>query len=815
MAGTNRLDRDEYRQFFRSLTGNEAFDYQVRVAETLWAGRNVILRAPTGAGKTWASVAPYLWERVSGEGFHDRCIYALPLRTLATSLHETILNACGVDFNGFTVRREEVTLRDYANPRVLYITIQTGELRSDPFFEGDLVFTTIDQLLSSYLMMPVSLPEKLGNINAGALPGALMVFDEFHLLEPLRAMGTVLEMADRLSPFSQFLIMTATMSTESVALLAEDLQAEIITLGQTEVEALPSQQDKRRTFKWVSRPLTAEAVWEGHEGNRTIVIVNTVSRAQQLYEKLKEYVRGFPTTLLLLHSRFYPQDRAAKEGLLSTFFGKDSTSSDVILVTTQVVEAGMDISADILHTELAPMNSLIQRSGRCARYAGARGIGTVVVYELEKTDKGERKWGPYRETPVRQISDVTRTVLENLQPEGVLVKAEMEAEWINLVHGSVERAALEAFNMFQRRRMVNEAMEGQRKEAVSTLVRDIFSVSVVITDSPEDLSFDRRMWPRAVSVPRVSLFSLSGYFSSGVRLPWVAKVPRRPDEEEDESLRFRWVEATRVQDVVYAPWLVVLHPSVCAYSTEVGLQLGVRSTDDVSVEYDIQAPIPSYRMRFETYRTHVAGVLGKGREMLGRYWNALAAVEKTAHLEKGDTVRLVDLACALHDVGKLSRKWQEAMCKWQASKAISKLGSEAIAHTDYDPETDWERQKAFPPRGPHAMEGAFAVGKWLLDAGLREEVAATVWTAIARHHGVHTHELSGFRFIDGAEEIVRSALPDHGRVGVTLENGPDKVCRRRFREDLLCFTRGGDATMWALYVVLVRILRLSDQKSMQ
>ena len=46
------------------------------------------------------------------------------------------------------------------------------------FFRSDLIFTTIDQLLSSYVFLPVSLPDRVGNINAGALIGSLVVFDE-------------------------------------------------------------------------------------------------------------------------------------------------------------------------------------------------------------------------------------------------------------------------------------------------------------------------------------------------------------------------------------------------------------------------------------------------------------------------------------------------------------------------------------------------------------------------------------------------------------------------------------------------------------
>lgn len=807
------FDREAYQSFFQNLTGYGPFDYQVRVAEALCSGRNVVLRAPTGAGKTWAVVAPYLWKRIQDRGVYDRCIYALPLRSLATSLHESALSACGRLWCGNAVQQCGRD-RDYGDSEKLYVTLQTGEKQNDSFFEGDLVFTTIDQVLSSYLMMPVSLPERLGNINAGALLGAYLVFDEFHLLEPSRAMGTMLEMANRLSTFSQFLLMTATMSSETLKWLANSLDAETVTLKERELASLPSQRDKKRFFRWVPRPLTADDIWNAHRRNRTIAILNTVPRAQAVYEELREKARDSETKLILLHSRFYRRDRVTKESALSTFFGKGATSSDAILIATQVIEAGMDISADILHTELAPMNSLIQRAGRCARYEGPRSVGTVLVYDLERTERGERRWGPYREPPFKQIGDSTGAVLQGLSVKEKVVNTALELDWVNQVHERPESEALQAFDLFQRRRMVNESMEGQRKEAISALVRDVFSVGVVVTDSPEKLRFDRGMWPRTVSVPRFALYALAECFQDRGEAQWIAKVPRRVDTEPEEQMGFDWVEVKSVQEAIFAPWILALSPSVCSYSAELGLRLGVKRGEDVSVEYDVPAPRVRPSMQYEPYRVHVERVLQQCWQVCLRHKNALASLERIHHLDQGQALFFASLACALHDVGKLSNRWQSAMRKWQAFKDDSRLGAEAIAHTDYDPESDRDLQRKFPARGPHAAEGAFAVSAWLLKKGIREEIASAIWTAIARHHGARTKELSSFQLIDGAARIVRDTIPWQVDGALPLEDLPDHVGRKEFHQDLVCFTREEDHPLWALYTLFVRILRLADQKSM-
>src|SRR5215510_13132909 len=82
---------DAYRSFFQEITGYPAYDYQVRVAADLFTGRNVVVRAPTGAGKTWAVLAPFLFQ--GWEGRPARLIYALPLRTLAQGVYEQARDA--------------------------------------------------------------------------------------------------------------------------------------------------------------------------------------------------------------------------------------------------------------------------------------------------------------------------------------------------------------------------------------------------------------------------------------------------------------------------------------------------------------------------------------------------------------------------------------------------------------------------------------------------------------------------------------------------------------------------------------------------
>ncbi len=106
----------------------------------------------------------------------------------------------------------------------------------------------------------------------------------------------------------------------------------------------------------------AEAILAAHvTGTRTLVVVNTVKRALALREAVAK--KKPAARLVLLHSRFRSSDRAkALEGLLA-----EPSGPGTIAITTQVVEAGVDVSARTLFTDLAPWASLVQRFGRCNR----------------------------------------------------------------------------------------------------------------------------------------------------------------------------------------------------------------------------------------------------------------------------------------------------------------------------------------------------------------------------------------------------------------------------------------------------------------
>jgi len=155
-------------------------------------------------------------------------------------------------------------------------------------------------------------------------------------------------------------------------------------------------------------PAFAQRILEEHEtladldhGHITLVVCNTVQRALDTHAALRK--AGRSDGLELAHSRFRPSERAAWR---ERFLNRDACTAgaDRIIVATQVVEAGVDISASCLVTELAPWPSLVQRFGRCARYGGS---GRIVVIDRGQDDKAA---APYQTEELTSAWDALQSL---------------------------------------------------------------------------------------------------------------------------------------------------------------------------------------------------------------------------------------------------------------------------------------------------------------------------------------------------------------------------------------------------------------------
>lgn len=783
----------EYRFFFKNATKYEPYPYQEKVFSLLQHGKSIVLRAPTGSGKTLAVLMPFLYHKGINNQQIDRIIYALPMRALAFDLYNSTKEIARN--TGFKVIEDPEKRSNLG--KEICITIQTGELQNDHFFEGDIIFTTIDQLLSSYLTIPVSLPDRLGNINIGAIIGSLVVFDEVHLMEFQRSFLTATEMMNRFKGLAQFFVMTATLTDPTQIWLAKQIGAESVTCSIDELKSIPNYKERSRIYSFKKEPLSSDAVIKNHK-QKTLVLCNRVDRSQKIYSELKEKLKDRDIKIALLHSRFFKKDRSEIEKNLQGWFGKNSKSINAMLVSTQVVEAGIDISCDTMHTELAPANSLIQRAGRCARYEGK---GSVFIYELEDPSNSL----PY----VKNEVEATRKEVNDFQERDL--DPDSEKDLVERVHAPFEDSKL-IDSLQNRRQEINEAMDYGRSSNIRKLIREVDSVNILLTSNPDDESLEES-WPEMLSVPRSTLHKLKKERSDD----WIFKIPIYNDDEDFKGLK--WQETDLVNDI---SWLATLNPRFAKYSQELGLVFGEEGQRCV---YPTQkSPHKSYKYSCESYLEHTNRVIDEARSLMPLYDNGIKNLAAKILSDSDSIERIILLACALHDTGKLSMQWQSAMRTWQG---ISDPNAEQfvrglpLAHTTYDPRRDWRRMQELKiQKGPHAAEGAYAVlpiiirgCQTLFDENAdSDSMAIAIMAAIARHHGPRTSNLQPSRLIPKAKKVLSDAigLLEMDMGDLDTSDTPDQDTIDTFKDYLKVdqIEKG-----LFLYWLSVRVIRLADQRA--
>lgn len=834
MALAQHAPTGDMESLLRTLMGRDAslLPFQAETAGHLLEGRNVLLRAPTGAGKTWAVLLPFVWSFLQGRPIADRLIYALPLRTLATSLYASTGEAIA--------RVKGAALGRIASTRPLKVTIQTGEQPDDPFFrDGNIIFCTIDQLLSSYLNMPLSLPARLGNINAGALVGALIVLDEVHLLDPWRALATSVDLARRLRDYSRFAFVTATLSSAAADLLsaAKLLNTERVDVRPGDIAKIPNLAQKKRLVKVVAVPLTPAAVL-AHHRNRTLAICNTVGRAQELYRGLRDALGGGPradTKLLLLHSRFMSRDRQERERALKPFLGPGSTAGNVIVVSTQAVEAGVDISADVLHTEACPANSLIQRFGRCARFAvEGRGEGECRVYGLPLGRTGQPSFRPYASLGI--IEEDLGALSSGWS--GKDLACEDEQRYVDAALSDREREVVAGLGSLKHSTLVLTAISGGKPGYLRELVRSIDAVNVIVRRLPEQL--DATKFPLGVSMTRRSLSRLREFWTSAPPRPegvgsgsepaavaggdWVAKVPVPAGEDDDEAeheAKLTWRVAA-YDDVAVEPWVVALNPQFASYDAELGLVLGTPGYE-TPIQYYERPERRGYACRCEAWEDHVRRTRAFAHDVMGRHQIGRARCEEVLQLPSGVLEGLSAHAALLHDAGKLGVLWQNAARKAQQQVDAAHpllTGGRHLAHTDRRPDADAGGSNGAPGVRipPHSMEGAFlaalAVGAAGREGLLRCDTALAqvlVASAVAHHHAPRNSRARPFALCPGGARAILSVLKEDmpARFAETVFRPLTDTLAATFPDDLLEPVR--DQTWLPAYWLLVRVLRLADQ----
>lgn len=326
--------------------GKETFDwYAFQKACRNYRG-GAILQAPTGKGKTEASL---LWAIINGVG--KKLLYLMPTMTTTNKMHERLRHPLILGENIGIVHGTSNYLllseRDYQNSWEFI----WHSLFSRAFVHKSTIIT-VDQLLFT-LFNWGRWDSRLSNAADSAL-----IFDEIHCYEPY-TIALIVEATKFLQSLGAIpLFMSATFPERLKIFLKNELH-----LGEISHDA-SFDESRRVEIVWKNKEeifgAKEDVIGKYRDGKKVLVVCNTIRTAKEMYKSLRDKIPSFD--LMLFHSQFILYHRMIKENQLGNLpFG------GFVAVTTQVVEVSLDIDFDLLYTEMCPIDALIQRFGRVNR----------------------------------------------------------------------------------------------------------------------------------------------------------------------------------------------------------------------------------------------------------------------------------------------------------------------------------------------------------------------------------------------------------------------------------------------------------------
>jgi len=373
----------------------------------------LITQLPTGYGKTSIVYSTGLSTLFENNMF-ARVIHVLPLRTIIDDAFRTFKE--GLERIG--IKREST--EKFTSRQMMHVP-------GSPFLNKPLVFTTVDTFLMHLLKIPPSEIRKIAfneelyghyEFSRAAIFESLIVLDEPQ--QTIESGGKLRNILDEFSSFLYFLAVKARVPmiimSATIPKYLQRLTTELMKNG-VNVKIL-KYGEEYNGFRFIDKDFQNEELSKQITTNiykckgdtrsdgeiqifvnkvkelsqsyeRILVTLNTVERATRVFSKLDDAI--------LLHGRLIGRER---NNAISKLKG-----DRWILVATQVIEAGVNISAQALVTDASSANSLIQRAGRVARFADDdEGIINIVFDENGLSD--EKYHGVYNAGQVKDTIGV-------------------------------------------------------------------------------------------------------------------------------------------------------------------------------------------------------------------------------------------------------------------------------------------------------------------------------------------------------------------------------------------------------------------------
>lgn len=328
---------------------------------------NIVAIAQTGMGKTESALR---WLN------NDKSFFVLPLKSAINAMYKRFKTEVFSD-DTQNIKQDMALLHSDMTSNVLANTYSyqdfQKQINEDRQWSKQLSIATLDQVF------PFVYAFKGYEPRLATLSYSKVVIDEIQMYSPDLLAYIVYGLKEIQKYGGHFYIMTATLAPAVLDLLNQNN----VNFIKSKKPFLDEKVDHRHKVCVKHSQLLSNDVLKLDQGKKTLVIVNTVKKADELYQELKNAGKN----VHLIHSRFTRDDRKQKESDIYEF---SNSNENGIWIGTQVVEASLDIDFDLLITELSELSGLFQRMGRCYRKRNYEGkLPNVYVFDGgEKSTSG-------------------------------------------------------------------------------------------------------------------------------------------------------------------------------------------------------------------------------------------------------------------------------------------------------------------------------------------------------------------------------------------------------------------------------------------
>lgn len=375
---------------------------------------HTLVVAPTGGGKT-----DFLLKRT-----RDRIFYTLPF--------QASINAMWKRFRD-TIPNKDIRVL-HANSKITVGKHNINEQMLQPLVGSSIKVLTPHQLAG--VIFGISGYETI----LLDLKGCDIILDEVHTYSGY-SQSMILEIVKVLKYLDcRIHIGTATISTnlydELLDLLGGSDQVYQVRLDTNEL----TQYNRHQVFKIEDDSEIDNILRKGvNEKKKILLVFNTVRKAQEVFESISKDYSNIPR--LLVHSRFRRKDRYYKEvELKEEFNARDREEfNPCIVVSTQVVEVSLDISFDMMITECAPFDSLVQRFGRVNRI---RTVDTIGKFKSVYVIKPKGNGLPYKK-------EILNRTYNQLPKSGSVLEEKDNQKRIDVVYPNIEHFPIDIHLKFK------------------------------------------------------------------------------------------------------------------------------------------------------------------------------------------------------------------------------------------------------------------------------------------------------------------------------------------------------------------------------